>query len=263
MSDITLAELCITAAAESFRGDGDILATGIGLVPRLAASLAKMTFEPGLMMTDGEAFLVSEPVPVGPRGNYTPKIEGIMTYERVFDIIYRGHRHAMVGPVQVDRWGQMNISIIGEYEKPKSALLGVRGFPGNTISHANSMFVPQHSKRSFVEGEVDMVGGIGYNKARWPNGKMPKFLELRHIITNLCVMDFNGPDHAMRVISLHPGVTFADVQEATSFPLIEADDVAETPAPTPEQLDLIRNVLDPHNLRATIFKENPPMRRAA
>lgn len=263
MSDITLAELCITTAAESFRGDGDILATGIGLVPRLAASLAKMTFEPGLMMTDGEAFLVSEPVPVGPRGDYTPKVEGIMTYERVFDIIYRGHRHAMVGPVQIDRYGQTNISIIGPYEKPKSALLGVRGFPGNTISHANSMFVPQHSKRSFVEGEVDMVGGIGYNKARWPNGKMPKHLELRHIITNLCVMDFGGPDHAIRVISLHPGVTFDEVQEATSFPLIAVEDMGETPAPTKEQLDLIRNVLDPHNLRATIFKENPLVRKAA
>lgn len=263
MSDITLAELCITAAADAFRGDGDILATGIGLVPRLAASLAKSTFEPGLMMTDGEAFLVSEPVPVGPRGDYTPKIEGIMTYERVFDIIYRGHRHAMVGPVQVDRFGQMNISIIGEYEKPKAALLGVRGFPGNTVSHANSMFVPNHSTRSFVEGEVDMVGGIGYNKDRWPNGKMPKHLELRRIITNLCVMDFGGPDHAVRVISLHPGVTFADVEAATGFPVIAAEGMGETPAPTQEQLDLIRNVLDPHNLRATVFKENPPMRRAA
>lgn len=263
MSDTTLAELCITAAAEAFRGDGDILATGIGLVPRLAASLAKSTFEPGLMMTDGEAFLVSEPVPVGPRGDYQMKIEGIMTYERVFDIIYRGHRHAMVGPVQVDRFGQMNISIIGAYEKPKAALLGVRGFPGNTVSHPNSMFVPNHSTRSFVAGEVDMVGGIGYNKNRWPNRKMPKHLELRRIITNLCVMDFGGPDHAVRVISLHPGVTFDEVQEATGFPVLAADDLGETPEPTPEQLDLIRNVLDPHNLRATIFKENPPMRRAA
>ena len=80
----SLAELCICAAAEAFRDDGEYMVTSIGLVPRLAASLAKSTFEPGLMMTEGEAYLVSEPVPVGPRGDYKPKIEGLMTYERVF-----------------------------------------------------------------------------------------------------------------------------------------------------------------------------------
>ncbi|MCS5575059.1 MAG: ketoacid CoA transferase, partial [Pseudomonadales bacterium] len=106
----SLAELCICTSAETFRGDGELMVTSIGLVPRLAASLAKSTFEPGLMMTEGEAFLVSEPVPVGPRGDYKPRIEGLMTYERVFDIIGKGKRHAMVTPVQVDRFGQMNIS---------------------------------------------------------------------------------------------------------------------------------------------------------
>ena len=65
----TLSELCICAASEAWRGDGEVLATGIGLIPRLAASLAKMTHSPELMMTDGEAYLVSEPVPVGPRGS--------------------------------------------------------------------------------------------------------------------------------------------------------------------------------------------------
>ena len=136
----SLAELCICAAAEAFRGDGEYMVTSIGLVPRLAASLAKSTFEPGLMMTEGEAYLVSEPVPVGPRGDYKPKIEGLMTYERVFDIVNRGMRHAMVTPVQLDRYGQMNISIVGDYDKPKTALLGVRGYPGNTINNSNSMF---------------------------------------------------------------------------------------------------------------------------
>ena len=72
----TLAELCITAAAEAWRDNGEVLASGIGLIPRLAASLAKETFAPELMMTDGEAYLVEEPVPVGKRGGYVPKVEG-------------------------------------------------------------------------------------------------------------------------------------------------------------------------------------------
>ena len=253
----SLAELCICASAEAFRGDGESMVTSIGLVPRLAASLAKATFEPGLMMTEGEAFLVSEPVPVGPRGDYKPKIEGLMTYERVFDIIARGKRHAMVAPVQVDRFGQMNISIVGDYDRPKTALLGVRGYPGNTILNSNSMFVPNHDVRTFVDGEVDMVGGIGYNPDRWPGGKKPPFLDLRRIVSNLAVMDFGGDSNSIRVVSLHPGVTFEQVQENTGFPLTQIADLVETSEPTDDQLVVIDR-LDPHNLRSTIFKDNPP-----
>lgn len=258
MTSFTLAELCVCCAAEAFRDDGEVLATSIGLVPRLGAGLAKLSFAPGLMITDGEAYLVSEPVPVGPRGDYRPKIEGLMTYERVFDIIYRGKRHAMVTPVQVDRFGQMNISVIGDYAKPKAALLGVRGYPGNTVSNANSMFIPNHGKRTFVAGEVDMVGGVGYNPARWPGGEKPKFLDLRRIISNLAVMDFQGPNNQVRVLSLHPGVSFEQVQDNTGFELAVADGLTTTPPPTDEQLKIIRERLDPHDLRAGAIAGNPP-----
>lgn len=263
MRDFTLAELCICCAAEAFRGDGEVLATSIGLAPRLGAGLAKLTFEPGLMITDGEAYLVAEPVPVGPRNGYAPKIEGRMTYERVFDIIYKGRRHAMVTPVQVDRFGQMNISVIGPYDAPKTALLGVRGYPGNTVNNANSMFIPNHSRRAFVAGEVDMVSGVGYNPSRWPGGRKPAFLDLRRIITNLAVMDFLGPDHGVRVISLHPGVSLQEVRDNTGFELAALDGLGTTPEPTQEQLGIIRERLDPHDLRATIIAGNPPAIRPA
>ena len=249
----SLAELCICASAEAFRGDGESMVTSIGLVPRLAASLAKATFEPGLMMTEGEAFLVSEPVPVGPRGDYKPKIEGLMTYERVFDIIARGKRHAMVAPVQVDRFGQMNISIVGDYDRPKTALLGVRGYPGNTILNSNSMFVPNHDVRTFVDGEVDMVGGIGYNPDRWPGGKKPPFLDLRRIVSNLAVMDFGGDSNSIRVVSLHPGVTFEQVQENTGFPLTQIADLVETSEPTDDQLVVIDLRLERMTNRSGFF----------
>jgi len=183
-----------------------------------------------------------------------------MTYEKVFTIISRGQRHAMVTPVQLDQYGQMNISIVGEYEKPKTALLGVRGYPGNTISNANSMFVPSHDQRTFVSGEVDMVGGIGYNPARWPGGVKPAFLDLRRIVSNLAVMDFNGQDHAIRVISLHPGVSFDEVQDNTGFSLERANDLVQTSPPAAEQLAILER-LDPHGLRKTIFRDNPPGER--
>lgn len=254
----TLTELCIAAAAEAWRGDGEVLASGIGIVPRLAVGLAKLTHSPGLMMTDSEAFLVEEPIPLGPRGDFTPAFAGWMPFSRVFDVVWSGRRHAMVTPVQVDRWGQGNISCIGDFRKPKAQMLGVRGFPGNSINHANSMFVPAHSTRAFTGKEVDVVGSVGYNDPRWPAGVRRDFVDLRLIVTDLCVMDFGGPDHAIRVKSLHPGVTFEQVQAATGFPLLQAPDCRVTPAPTAEQLAIIRR-LDPHNLRASVIKNNPPM----
>ncbi|HSW13763.1 MAG TPA: ketoacid CoA transferase, partial [Solimonas sp.] len=85
---------------------------------------------------------------------------------------------------------------------------------------------------------------------------------LRLIVTDLCVMDFGGPDHAIRVKSLHPGVTFEQVQAATGFPLLQAPGMGETPLPTAEQLAVIRR-MDPHNLRAMQLKNNPPAVKAA
>lgn len=261
--EFSLAELVICAAAEAWRGEGEVLATGIGPLPRIAAGLAKLTFAPQIMMTDGEAYLVEEPVPLGPRGDYKPKFSGWMPYSRVFDNVWSGRRHAMVTPVQVDRWGQGNIAALGDLKKPKVQLLGVRGFPGNSISHRNSMFLPAHTKRAFIEGEVDVVASVGFSDKRWPQGVKKLPVDIGIIVTNLCVMDFNGPDHAARVIRLHPGVTFEEVQAETGFPLLRAERIDMSAATTDEQLAIIRR-LDPTGIRASVLKGNPPgVRQAA
>lgn len=250
----TPAELCITAAAEAWRDAGEVLASGLGLVPRLAAGLARLTFAPDLLMTDGEAFLVAEPVPVGPRNGYQPRIEGWLPFRRIFDLLWSGRRHAMTTPTQIDRFGQVNISFIGpDAARPKVQLLGVRGIPGNTINHPCSFFVPDHTRRVFVE-RVDMASGVGHDARRWAAGVRQDFRDLRLVVTNLAVLDFGGPEHAMRVRSLHPGVTLEQVQAQTGFPLAVARDVATTAEPSAEQLRLIRTVLDPRDLRATVFK---------
>lgn len=256
-TEFTLAELMIVAASEAWRGDGEVLASGIGVIPRLGASLAKLTYAPELLMTDSECFLVEEPIPLGPRGDFVPKYAGYMSFERVFECVWGGRRHAMIGPTQIDRFGQTNLSVVGDYAKPKAAILGVRGLPGNSINHINSFLVPAHSKRVFVEGEVDMVSGCGFNPARWAPGMRRDLMDIRRIVTDLCVLDFEGPEHAIRVRSLHPGVGFDEVQEKTGFPLLKAPALGETPHPTAAQLDIIRR-LDPHDLRGAQIKGNPP-----
>jgi glutaconate CoA-transferase subunit B len=256
-SEFSLAELLVVATSEAWRGNGEVLASGIGPIPRLGASLAKLTHTPELLMTDSEAFLVEDPIPLGPRGDYRPKFSGSMNFARVFDCVWGGKRHVMIGPVQIDRWGQTNLSCIGDFHKPKVQQLGVRGLPGNSINHLNSMFIVNHSARVFVPDEVDVVGGVGYNPDRWQPGVKRDFVDLRLIVTNLCVMDFGGPDHAIQVASLHPGVTFEEVQAATGFPLLKSPTIKTTEGPTEEQLAIIRR-LDPHNIRATVIKDNPP-----
>ena len=91
--------------------------------------------------------------------------------------------------------------------------MGVRGFPGNFISHRNSIFIPNHSIKTFVEGEVDMVSGMGYNNQHALASKPDIF----SVVTNLGVFDFNGPDHQLQLLSIHPGVSIEDIIENTGF----------------------------------------------
>ena len=253
MSEFSLVDRIICAASGAWKDDGEVLATGIGIVPRLAASISMLSSNPDLMMTDSEAWLVSEPVPVGPRNGYEIKREGWMGFTRIFDNVWSGKRHAMVGPTQIDRFGQANISMIGkDYDKPRTMMLGVRGFPGNSISHANSFFVPNHSTKVFVDGEVDMVASVGYNPARLARGWSLDDIDVRMVFTNLAVMDFGGPERQLQVVSLHPGVTAEQVQEATGFALHIPADMQETAAPTDAQLALLAR-MDPHNLRASVL----------
>ncbi len=258
-TEYSLAELCIVAASEAFRDDGEVLATGIGVIPRLAASLAMKTFNPALMMTDSEAFMLSEPNPLGKRGeDFVQANESWMGFSRIFDNVWSGKRHAMLGPTQIDRFGQSNTSALGgTYDKPKVMMLGARGFPGNSISHPNSFFVPGHNTRVFMEGECDFVSSIGYNPGRLPRGHSLDDIDIRRVVTDLCVMDFGGPGHQVRLLSLHPGITVEQVQENTGYPIHVPDDVAVTEAPTSEQLAIIA-ALDPHNQRAYQIKDNPP-----
>jgi acyl CoA:acetate/3-ketoacid CoA transferase beta subunit len=237
MSGVTRAEVCAIACAEAFRGDGEVLASPMALVPSLGARLARETFEPDLLLSDGEATFVAGPWALGAPAPDTA--EAWIPYRSVFDLVWNGHRHVMMGASQIDRYGNQNISCIGPFEKPKSQLLGVRGAPGNTVNHATSYWVPKHSPRVFVES-VDMVSGVGTDRG--------VAVQLRVVVTDLAVLDLGGPDGTMRLVSVHSGVTVEDVQEATGFPL-HVDEVTESRLPTDEELRLIREVLDPKSLR--------------
>ena len=243
---ITRAEYCVIAVAECFRGDGEILANPIGNVPMIGGRLARASFSPDLVMTDGEALLISGPYPVGATDQ--PKtIEAWNPYRSMFDLVWSGRRHVMMGGSQIDAFGNQNFAFVGDWDKPKAQLLGFRGAAGNTIQNITSYFIPNHSTRVFVP-KVDVVTGVGYDRAE-ALGAAGRFHSLRHVVTNLGVLDFETPDHHMRLRSVHPGVTVDEIVAATGFELVVPDDVPETRAPSPDELALIREVIDPHGLR--------------
>lgn len=244
----TRAEYCAIACAEAFRGDGELLASPMALVPSLGARLARATFEPDLLLTDGEASFVAGPWPLG--GRPPEVVEAWIPYRAIFDLVWAGRRHVMMGASQLDRFGNQNISCIGPFDQPSNQLLGVRGAPGNTVSHPTSYWVPKHSTRVFVP-RVDMVSGVGHDHA---SGEAGRFHQLRVVVTDLAVLDFATPDRSMRLRSVHSGVTVEQVQQATGFPL-DVSAVQTTREPTRDELRLIREVLDPRGLRD---REVPP-----
>ncbi|HWE69296.1 MAG TPA: CoA-transferase [Acidimicrobiales bacterium] len=246
-TDVTRAEFCAIACAEVFRGDGEVMASAFGTAPALGARLAKLTFAPELVLTDGDAALmVGAPALGTPPAELT--LESHMPYRKVFDVVWSGRRNLIMMASQIDRTGNQNISAIGDWSRPKAQLIGVRGAPGNTINHPTSYWVPNHSTRSFVE-QVDVVSGVGYARAAAAGPSATRFHQIRHVVSNLGVFDFETPEHVMRLRSNHPGVSVEEIVEATGFALVIPDDVPETRLPTPEELTLLREVLDPKGLR--------------
>ena len=153
----------------------------------------------------------------------------------------------MMGASQIDRYGNTNIANIGPWAKPKSQLLGVRGGPGNTVNNATSFFIPKHQTSVFVP-VVDMVSGVGYDRAKKVGGFIAQRHDLRRVITNLGVFDFNTPDHAMRLVTLHPGVSLDDVVSNTGFELVVPAEVLISRGPTAQESAAI-NIIDPKGLR--------------
>jgi acyl CoA:acetate/3-ketoacid CoA transferase beta subunit len=239
----TRAEVCAVACAELFRDAGEIMISPMTNMAAVGARLARLTFSPDILLTDGEARLLADTPALGKPG----AIEGWMPFGRVFETLAWGRRHVVMGANQVDRYGNQNISAFGPLQKPTRQMFGLRGSPGNTINHATSYWVGNHSKRVFTE-TVDIVSGIGYDKID-PGNPAFRFVNVYRVVSNLGVFDFGGPNHTMRARSLHPGVSPAEVRDATSFEVHDVDEAGETRLPTDDELQLIRTVIDPKALR--------------
>lgn len=240
---VTRAEVCAVACAELFRDAGEIMVSPMTTLVQIGARLARLTFAPDIVLTDGEARMIADTPAIGAPA----AIEGWMPFNRVFETLSWGRRHVVMGANQIDRYGNQNLSAFGPIQHPTRQMFGVRGAPGNSINHATSYFVGNHSKRVFTES-VDIVSGIGWDKID-PANPAFRFADIHRVVSNLGVFDFNGPDRQMRAVSLHPGVDADQVAENTSFEVHGLAEAETTRLPNAEEQRLLREVIDPKSLR--------------
>lgn len=239
--------------------DGDRVFVGANLpVPRAGNLLAHLTHGPDIKVSIGliSTNLLDEPQlePFKFSTDYRMSrwAESVVIHNDLFDAPPKVSDLFFVGGIQVDRYG--NTNLIGL--KGEDGELSFRG-PGSlgttTMSYYAKryyIYAPAHDRRTFVE-RCDYISTFGHGDG----GDHRRRLGLDRynagptsVITPLAILDFATPDHRMRLQSVHPGVTPAEVQDATAFELVIDDDTPETPEPTAEQLVLLRERIDADGL---------------
>jgi acyl CoA:acetate/3-ketoacid CoA transferase beta subunit/acyl CoA:acetate/3-ketoacid CoA transferase alpha subunit len=244
--ECTRNEMMIVAAARQIR-EGEIAIVGTGL-PMAATTLAMHTHAPNLnyivetgigdlmpmhaSLSVADTRLLGAAKPAFVR-NILEAL-GFLVQKGLADL-------GFLGGAQIDMYGNLNATCVGDYAKPKKRFPGSGG--ANPIASCSKrvLIIIRHEKRRFLE-RVEYITSPGHLQG----GNSRRAAGLRgggpdRVITDLGIMDFEPESKRMRVVSLHPGVTREKIQEATGFPLLFASEVAETPLPTAEELSILRN----------------------
>jgi len=244
------AEILTVLSARQLK-DGQVVFAGVG-VPLLAATLAQRLSCPGLtiLFEGGVIGAFVEPGKLPPSTNdqrCTKRANMVLGSADVLLLLQRGYVDVgFMGGAQIDQYGNLNSSFIGDPEAPKIRLPGSGG--GNDISSLTDMIVAmKHEKRRFVE-QVDFITSPGFirgHETRAENG-LPSGGMFR-VITELAVFDFDNKTRRIKVLALNPGVTMEEVQDNTGFALDRQSNTAVTEPPTSHELETLR-LLDPERL---------------
>ncbi len=247
MQNFTIDELISVCIARQIE-DGELVVQGLA-TPLVTAGylLAKLTHAPNLLFASaiGQS-LCQDWAPLGltsVEALWLDKAMVTLGFGRsVTELLPVFHPKEFFRPAQVDPHGNFNNVVIGaDYHRPMLRLPGSGGIPDvTTFGRRSYLYVPRHSRAVFVE-RVDFVSGLGHSPAR-QNGLGPHYL-----ISDLGQFDF--AEGRLRLISLHPGVALEKVQKKTGFALQIAPDLIETLPPMPEELRLLREVIDPMGIR--------------
>ncbi|TDX27641.1 glutaconate CoA-transferase subunit B [Modicisalibacter xianhensis] len=245
MSNYTSAEMMTVTAARALQ-NGTTCFVGIGL-PSEAANLARLTHAPDVVLIYESGTLQTKPdvlpLSIGD-GELCETALTTVSVPEMFRYWLQGGKIdvGFLGTAQIDRYCNLNTTLIGDYTAPKVRLPGGGGAP-EIATNAGEIFITlKHSKRTFVD-QVDFVTTLGFGrdgKGRdgVPNiGKGPT-----RVITDLCVMQPDPETKELVVTSLHPDVTREQVQEATGWEIRFADQLETTPEPSDKELEVLREL---------------------
>jgi glutaconate CoA-transferase, subunit B len=236
----------MTVAAARALTDDDICFVGIGL-PSAACNLARLTHAPRLTLVYESGTLETKPqvlpLSIGD-GELCETALTTVSVPELFQYWLQGGRITVgfLGGAQVDRFGNLNSTVIGDYARPKVRLPGSGGATEIATSCRRISIVMRHGRKSFVE-RLDFLTSLGHG----PTGRERRALGLQTegpslIVTDLCTMRPDAESKEFEVATLHPGVTADGVRENTGWPIKFATDVRETPAPTAGELAALRDL---------------------
>jgi glutaconate CoA-transferase subunit B len=247
-------ELMIAVLASTFE-DGDQVTNGVAShIPVCAIQLARMTHAPGLTWIAGGAGLDPRSHPLPP-STFEPILwqDAVMYFDQGDFWNYVASQRYLqkfcVGAAQIDQFGNMNNTVIGDYHHPKVRLPGTAGLADmGSMPKRLLYWVNDHSPRTLVE-RVDFRSAIGFLGGSGERARLGLAGGPELVVTNLAVFDFAPDSQRMRLRSLHPGVTLDEVLDATGFEPVIPDSIGTTAAPSAEQIRLIREVIDPQGWR--------------
>ncbi len=249
MSNYNAMELMICVAARLLE-NGATVGVGTG-APCAAAMLAQKTHAPNLLIVF-EAGGLAPVLPAMPIsvGDSRTSHKALMATS-MCDIMETCQRgvvdYAFLGGAQIDAYGNLNSTVIGDYAHPKVRFPGSGGANDFASFCWRTLILTQHDRRRFVK-QLDFLTTPGYLTgpgAREAAG-LPANCGPYRVITDLAVMSFHEKTRRMQIDSLHPGITFEQVQAQTEFELGRANTITETLLPQPEELRLLREDVDPH-----------------
>jgi glutaconate CoA-transferase, subunit B len=250
MSSYSSSELMTINAARLLR-DGDVVFVGVGL-PNLACNLARHTHAPNLVMIYEAGVIGAQPARLPLSIGDPTLVSGALAVCSMYDIfslyLQRGNIDVgFLGGAQIDRFGNINATVIGGYEEPKVRLPGSGGSM-EISAWANRCYVlTPHQKRRFPE-KVDFCTSAGFLTGRAERVKANlRGAGPQAVVTDLGILepDENGE---LALVALHPGKTIDQVQENTGWPVKVMDPLRSTDPPTEEELRILRQDLDPQGI---------------
>jgi glutaconate CoA-transferase subunit B len=245
MAEYTTDEMMTVAAARAL-GNGTVCFVGIGL-PSAAANLARLTHAPDVV-------LIYESGTIGTRPDVLPLSIGdgelaetartVVSVPEIFRYWLQGGRVdvGFLGAAQIDRYGNINTTVIGDYASPKVRLPGAGGAPEIAGSAKEVFILLRQSRRAFME-RVDFITSVGHYRggdSRQRLGMPGRGPTL--VITDLAILQPDAESRELVVTSLHPGVTRRQAIDATGWPLRFAPEVGETAPPTAAELKTLRDL---------------------